>query len=197
MSATIDPKLLEALKDAMLANPEMNDEEILDVIGETSDIEAYNAALIEKYPDDFGDAPEVVAAPAKPATKQAKNAPAKKQAQAAPAAKTEAPKAAPAAKSHDAETFVMKVRDSAGTPLEKKLSLRHEDGTVTRLRVFRETGSAVLFEVEPPEPVDNVTIVVSGRNIVVDLNELRRMPGNSELHGKPVASLILLAEAAK
>jgi hypothetical protein len=74
--------------------------------------------------------------------------------------------------------------------------LRRADGTVVALEVLKvsDNGTVIL---EEPRQKDLVTLLLRGRQITVDLIELRAKPAGSMLHDLPVTKVIELAELAK
>lgn len=73
--------------------------------------------------------------------------------------------------------------------------LVNEDSTTTELEMIRKKGEKVFFRI--PQPKDEVTIFVAGKQLVVDLIQLATLDPNSTLHGKRVADLIAVANMAK
>lgn len=80
-------------------------------------------------------------------------------------------------------------------PFSKAIVQRHADGSTTSYRVVTETGSTLLIEEDLPK--DLVTVTLGGKPVELDVNELKRLPGNSEAHGRPVASLLQLCELSR
>ncbi len=69
------------------------------------------------------------------------------------------------------------------------------DGTDSdlSLEIKTVTKTAVIVGVVVP---DLRTVKISGLDVQLDLNKLRKMPPSDELHGKPVSLLIAAAELA-
>lgn len=168
MKATIDPELLKEIHEAtLLSGSAIDDNELLEIIGETGDPDAYRKAY-----EDYVRGLDKPAAAAKPATKQAKQAPAKA---AAPVTPTQGEKA----------------------PSAKKIVLRNADGSTSDLELVKETGSAVFVKFPEPKPKDEVTVTLKGVPVVVDINELLGLPPSEIRHGFPVTTLLTIAAAAK
>lgn len=73
--------------------------------------------------------------------------------------------------------------------------LINADSTTTELEMVRKKGEKVFFRI--PQPKDEVTIFVAGKQVVVDLIQLATLDPASTLHGKRVADLIAVANMAK
>lgn len=73
--------------------------------------------------------------------------------------------------------------------------LRKPDGTVAALEVVAsKNGTVVLEEPRPKDPVD---LIIRGKQVTVDLIELRGGSPTRVLHGVPAHRLIEMAELAK
>ena len=143
--ANINPVKLKSFRKYFLEGGSTDADDVLDFLG-TDDqdlVDAYVAALREKYPDDFP--------------------------------------------SDDSEEDEEK---------EQTSSFFLQDGALLKeLELVKEKPGKVVFRIlEPKEFVD---IIVGGKVRTVDLVQLRKMSPEDTLHGKPVAMLMTLAEAAR
>lgn len=168
----INNLLLNGLAKHFRNGGEDSEEAIAAALGVTKDIPAtvaaYRAALVEKFPTEFGAEPE------DDGLGEDDDQPVE-QGPPPPIAESQA-------------------KAAALFRASRRFILRNPDGTDTVLEVVRETSKAVILA--PTRVRQPVTVMLKGKPVEVDLAELKTLPGNSERHGVPVARLIEIAELA-
>lgn len=80
-------------------------------------------------------------------------------------------------------------------PAPATYRLRKPDGTVAALELVASKNGTVVLE--EPRPKDPVTLIVKGKQVTVDLIELRNGSMGRVLHGVTAGRLIEMAELAK
>ena len=85
--------------------------------------------------------------------------------------------------------------DKEGTLPQKVYQLVDEAGLLRDLEVVKVKGERIILR--PVYVADTVQVIVRGEEVVVDLNELKKLPADSVKDGIKVSVLIAAAELAR
>ena len=94
-----------------------------------------------------------------------------------------------------AKASLPKKEEPTPTPGPTVYQLRGADGIVRDLDFIKQKGNRIILEV--PVVRDLVDIVIKGKEVTVDLEQLRKLDPDSLLHETAVRRLIAAAELAK
>lgn len=86
----------------------------------------------------------------------------------------------------------------APTEVSKVLLVDSATGIGEQLEIkSQKDGRIVVERIVPPEPTDLVTVKIGGKDVEIDLHQLRKMDRTTAMLGTSVGSLIVIGELAK